>query len=147
MPRSKVAASSGSKHHRRRLAKATPSHAVSMAPVSARTLGYISFDFMHFLQQFPLFQSTMKSSFVLAALVASAFAQGIDIGAPVEYSNITPGSNITVEVDRPVRSLIVREIFDSNTYVTGYSHRLYPSRPRNCYRIMHFLPRRSMCLC
>ncbi|PSR94554.1 hypothetical protein EW026_g7804 [Hermanssonia centrifuga] len=43
----------------------------------------------------------MKSSFVLAALVASAFAQGIDIGAPVEYSNITPGSNITVEVDRP----------------------------------------------
>ncbi|OBZ68681.1 hypothetical protein A0H81_11015 [Grifola frondosa] len=43
----------------------------------------------------------MKSLFVLACLAASALAQGCAIGAPAEFSTVTPGSNITVEVDRP----------------------------------------------
>lgn len=43
----------------------------------------------------------MRSLFTLAALVATAFAQGIAIGGPLEGSSISPGSNITVEVDRP----------------------------------------------
>ncbi|EMD40611.1 hypothetical protein CERSUDRAFT_91348 [Gelatoporia subvermispora B] len=43
----------------------------------------------------------MKSFFVLASFVAACFAQGIQIGAPLPNSNITVGSNFTVEVDRP----------------------------------------------
>ncbi|KAH9920444.1 uncharacterized protein B0H18DRAFT_881086 [Fomitopsis serialis] len=36
-----------------------------------------------------------------ASLIALASAQGIDIGAPLAGSTISPGQNITVEVDRP----------------------------------------------
>ncbi|OCH88448.1 hypothetical protein OBBRIDRAFT_795216 [Obba rivulosa] len=43
----------------------------------------------------------MKSFVVALGLAASVFAQSIQIGAPVEFSSITPGTNITVEVDRP----------------------------------------------
>jgi len=43
----------------------------------------------------------MKSILFALCLAASAFAQSIEIGAPAEYSSITPGSNITVQVDRP----------------------------------------------
>ncbi|KAI0916737.1 hypothetical protein AcW1_007895 [Taiwanofungus camphoratus] len=42
-----------------------------------------------------------KSLFVLSCVVASAFAQNIAIGAPLEYTTVSPGTNITVEVDRP----------------------------------------------
>ncbi|KAI0078627.1 hypothetical protein K474DRAFT_1660246 [Panus rudis PR-1116 ss-1] len=43
----------------------------------------------------------MKSFFVLAALVASAFAQGISIGSPAPHTEVTGGETITVEIDRP----------------------------------------------
>ncbi|EJF56663.1 hypothetical protein BD309DRAFT_962004 [Dichomitus squalens] len=43
----------------------------------------------------------MKSFVALAALAASAFAQRIQIGVPANLAEIQPGSNITVEVDRP----------------------------------------------
>ena len=46
----------------------------------------------------------MKYFVALAALVASSLAQRIQIGAPANLAEIQPGSNITVEVDRPVRA-------------------------------------------
>ena len=56
----------------------------------------------------------MKSFFVLAALAASALAQRIAIGSPTDNQQITAGSNINIEVDRPV-SL-------SSSYVLSDSH-------------------------
>ena len=47
----------------------------------------------------------MKSFFALAALAASAVAQNINIGAPADLSTVSPGSDITVMVVRPVRLL------------------------------------------
>ena len=47
----------------------------------------------------------MKSFFALSALVASAFAQNVAIGAPADMTTITPGSDLTVRVDRPVRTV------------------------------------------
>ncbi|KAH9949818.1 hypothetical protein B0H21DRAFT_726143 [Amylocystis lapponica] len=44
----------------------------------------------------------MKSLVALACLAASTFAQNIAIGAPAEFTNITAGSNITVQVNKPV---------------------------------------------
>ncbi|EJF56664.1 hypothetical protein DICSQDRAFT_157805 [Dichomitus squalens LYAD-421 SS1] len=44
----------------------------------------------------------MLHLFILAFLVASAFAQRCQIAAPAEWSTVAPGSNITVEVDRPM---------------------------------------------
>ena len=46
----------------------------------------------------------MKYFVALAVLVASSLAQRIQIGAPANLAEIQPGSNITVEVDRPVRA-------------------------------------------
>ncbi|KAI0712630.1 hypothetical protein C8Q76DRAFT_797464 [Earliella scabrosa] len=43
----------------------------------------------------------MKSFFALCALVASTFAQNVAIGAPADMTTITPGSDLTVRVDRP----------------------------------------------
>ncbi|EPQ51133.1 hypothetical protein GLOTRDRAFT_123360 [Gloeophyllum trabeum ATCC 11539] len=43
----------------------------------------------------------MKFLFVVASLVASALAQTIDIGAPASGTTVSPGSSLTVEVDRP----------------------------------------------
>ncbi|KAI0357359.1 hypothetical protein OH77DRAFT_1399218 [Trametes cingulata] len=40
--------------------------------------------------------------FTFAYLVLAALGQRIAIGAPAEWSVIQPGSNITVEVDRPM---------------------------------------------
>ncbi|KAM5538616.1 hypothetical protein V8D89_007645 [Ganoderma adspersum] len=40
--------------------------------------------------------------FALAFLVASAFAQRCQITAPAEWSTVKPGSNVTVELDRPM---------------------------------------------
>ncbi|RDX50210.1 hypothetical protein OH76DRAFT_1482366 [Lentinus brumalis] len=37
----------------------------------------------------------------LAAFVSSVLAQRIAIGAPAEWTNVKPGQNITVRVDRP----------------------------------------------
>ncbi|KAI0695751.1 hypothetical protein C8T65DRAFT_664692 [Cerioporus squamosus] len=37
----------------------------------------------------------------LAAFVSSVLAQRIAIGAPAEWTNVQPGQNITVRVDRP----------------------------------------------
>ncbi|VDC01303.1 unnamed protein product [Peniophora sp. CBMAI 1063] len=42
----------------------------------------------------------MKSFVMLAALLASAFAQGINIGSPTEGSTISPG-DLTVQINRP----------------------------------------------
>ena len=45
------------------------------------------------------------SFLTLASLaVSAAFAQSIDIGYPLPNSTITPGTNITVQVIRPVRN-------------------------------------------
>lgn len=44
----------------------------------------------------------MKSFFVLASLVATCIAQGIQIGVPAAGTTVSPGQNLTVEVDRPV---------------------------------------------
>ncbi|KAJ7434517.1 hypothetical protein B0H11DRAFT_1757567 [Mycena galericulata] len=42
------------------------------------------------------------SSLVMSAMLATAaFAQNVDIGAPADGATVTPGTNITVEVDRP----------------------------------------------
>ncbi len=43
--------------------------------------------------------------FALAFLIASAFAQRCQITAPAEWSTVKAGSNVTVELDRPVRAL------------------------------------------
>ncbi|KAI0632500.1 hypothetical protein C8Q77DRAFT_1074440 [Trametes polyzona] len=40
--------------------------------------------------------------FALAYLTIAALGQRIAIGAPAEWSTFAPGSNITVEVDRPM---------------------------------------------
>ena len=40
----------------------------------------------------------------LVAFVSSVLAQRIAIGAPAEWTNVQPGQNITVRVDRPVRN-------------------------------------------
>jgi hypothetical protein len=45
-----------------------------------------------------------KSILLAASLFGAAAAQSIQIGAPVEAAQLKSGSNITVEVDRPVRS-------------------------------------------
>ncbi|RDX50212.1 hypothetical protein OH76DRAFT_1555756 [Lentinus brumalis] len=44
----------------------------------------------------------MKSIIALATLAASALAQSVNIGAPADMSTVTPGNNITVQVNRPV---------------------------------------------
>ncbi|KAI1794787.1 hypothetical protein LXA43DRAFT_1091395 [Ganoderma leucocontextum] len=44
----------------------------------------------------------MLHLFVLAFLVASAFAQRCQIAAPAEFSTVKLGSNITIELDRPM---------------------------------------------
>ncbi|KAJ7202017.1 hypothetical protein GGX14DRAFT_463554 [Mycena pura] len=43
----------------------------------------------------------LTSVVLSAALVASAFAQGVVIGAPADGATVHAGENITVEVDRP----------------------------------------------
>ena len=45
----------------------------------------------------------MKFLYALAALVGSAAAQSAFIGAPATGTSITPGTNVTVMVTRPVR--------------------------------------------
>jgi hypothetical protein len=39
---------------------------------------------------------------LLAALATTCFAQGARIGSPANGTSVSPGSNIVVEVDRPV---------------------------------------------
>ncbi|KAJ7434501.1 hypothetical protein B0H11DRAFT_2040660 [Mycena galericulata] len=42
------------------------------------------------------------SSLIMSIMLATAaFAQSCDIGAPADGATVTPGTNITVEVDRP----------------------------------------------
>ncbi|TFK90759.1 hypothetical protein K466DRAFT_542923 [Polyporus arcularius HHB13444] len=43
----------------------------------------------------------MKFIIALATLAASALAQSVNIGAPADMSTVTPGNNITVQVNRP----------------------------------------------
>lgn len=45
----------------------------------------------------------MKSFLALACFAASALAQRISIGAPAAMTTIARGSNITIEIDKPVR--------------------------------------------
>ena len=47
--------------------------------------------------------NTMKSIFAVAALVASAMAQGVVISAPPPLATLTAGETTVVEVVRPVR--------------------------------------------
>ena len=42
--------------------------------------------------------------FTFTYFALAALGQRIAIGAPAEWSTVKPGSNITVEVDRPVRT-------------------------------------------
>ena len=44
----------------------------------------------------------MKYILALATLAASALAQSVNIGAPADMTTVTPGNNITVQVNRPV---------------------------------------------
>lgn len=48
---------------------------------------------------------------VFSLLFVIALAQRIAIGAPPEWSTISPGSNITVQVERPVRINAARMFF------------------------------------
>ncbi|CDO70838.1 hypothetical protein BN946_scf184801.g31 [Trametes cinnabarina] len=46
--------------------------------------------------------NTFLYYFTFAYLAVAALGQRIAIGAPVEWSTVQPGQNITVEVDRPM---------------------------------------------
>ena len=39
---------------------------------------------------------------ILAALTTTCFAQGVNIGFPANGTSVSPGSNLIVQVDRPV---------------------------------------------
>ena len=81
----------------------------------------------------------MKFLLALTTLIAAtaSAAQTIAIGAPLERTSISPGSSMTVEVDRPVRSLSlfldlgltsrIAELFDR---LTRNSHRHCPLQLR-----------------
>lgn len=50
----------------------------------------------------------MKSWFVIACLgAASAWAQTVSIGAPADCSTVSRGTNITIEVNKPVRHIML----------------------------------------
>ena len=48
--------------------------------------------------------TTMKFTVtaLLAALITTCSAQGVDIGSPANDTSVSPGSNLVVQVDRPV---------------------------------------------
>jgi hypothetical protein len=53
-----------------------------------------------------------------ALFVGSALAQGIAIGFPADGTLVTAGSNITVEIDRPVRLLGILWLLSNLTKIT-----------------------------
>src|SRR5690349_1098324 len=59
----------------------------------------------HFLPYlaYPAMFFSLKHLAVVASLAATAAAQSIAIGYPLDGSSVTKGKNFTVEVDRPVR--------------------------------------------
>lgn len=56
-------------------------------------------------------QLSFATLFTTAALfLSSAFAQSIQIGAPADQSTVSPGQNITIEVDKPVSLPLIAHI-------------------------------------
>lgn len=53
-------------------------------------------------------------------LAAAAFAQSVDIGAPASGTTVKAGSNITVEVDRPVSR--TNQILNKTSYIVHRPH-------------------------
>jgi hypothetical protein len=52
------------------------------------------------------FKPIMNFLFALASLAVAAAAQSIEIGYPSDQSSITHGQNLTVQVNRPVSSIL-----------------------------------------
>jgi hypothetical protein len=50
-----------------------------------------------------MFASSLRSVLAVAALAGAALAQNTQVGAPAHGDQLKAGSNVTVEVQRPVR--------------------------------------------
>ena len=64
--------------------------------------GQQALSFLHLEIESPAATMKFTAAALLAALTVTCYAQRVKIGSPANGTSVSPGSNLVVQVDRPV---------------------------------------------